>query len=259
MEIKSAIFSCRLPSNGEFIGYALLCYNMLMDDTLIEVEDRTYVNPQKGLDERMQFIDTLRDVQAQNTAQINQNTYNLGSPVTSNVGGLGGSEGLWKAQYQTPQTNAQIADLKAVAQQTALNQALNNLQDQYQNKYKQATRNYARRAKSRRDSGGTTSDVTPLGNVPENAPDPEIETISTDVTSVQQGIAPAGWAYIPNHMGGDRWYKLKEDGTIDYKNYVDKNPASSTTTRVDPNTGEKTTTNNAGTYVMENGQLRKLQ
>lgn len=115
------------------------------EDTLIEVDSRQYINPQKGLDERLAFIDTLRDVQAQNTAQINRNTYNLGSPVASNVGGLGGSENLWEAQYQTPQTNAQIADLKAVAQQNALNQAMQNLSDIYQNRYKQASRAYAAR------------------------------------------------------------------------------------------------------------------
>lgn len=131
-----------------------------MDDTLIEVEDRTYVNPQKGLDERMQFIDTLRDVQAQNTAQINQNTYNLGSPVTSNVGGLGGSEGLWKAQYQTPQTNAQIADLKTIANEYAKKQIMQNLNDIVQNRYKQAVRSYGARAKARSSSGGGTGTGT---------------------------------------------------------------------------------------------------
>lgn len=128
---------------------------METDDTVLDIESRKYINPQTGLDERLSFIDTLRDVQAQNTAQINQNTYNLGSPVTSNVGGLGGSERLWQAQYQTPQIDAQIADLRAVAQQQALNQSMQNISDQMQNRYKQASRNYSRRAKARANSGGT--------------------------------------------------------------------------------------------------------
>lgn len=170
-----------------------------MDDTIIEVEGRQYLNPQKGLDERMAFIDTLRDVQAQNTAQINQNTYNLGSPVTSNVGGLGGSERLWQAQYQTPQTDAQVADLKAVAQQQALNQALTNLQGQYQNRYKQASRNYAKR----KSTGSTTPTTTPLGNTPKNSPDPDIVYESTSGVGAGTIRALPGERVIASPYTGD--------------------------------------------------------
>lgn len=123
------------------------------DDTIIEIEGRQYVSPTKSRDEQLAFIDTLRDVTAENTAQINQNTYSLGSPVTSNIGGLGGSEALWQAQYQTPQVDATIADLRTTAQQTALNQELQNLQDMYQNRYKQARRAYSARAKAASNSG----------------------------------------------------------------------------------------------------------
>lgn len=224
------------------------------EDVTLDIEGRTYVNPQTGLDERMEFINTLRDVQAQNTAEINQNTYNLGSQVPSNVGGLTGSEGLWQAQYQTPQTDAQIANLRAVAQQNALNQATQNLQSVYQNQYKQALRNFYKRNKNSSGSG-----TTPLGNTTTNAADPTIETIATDTTVTQVGQAPSGWAYIPNPMGGDRWYRINEDGSIDYSNYVDKNPASQTTTQRQPYTDITTTMDNSGTYVTEDGKLRKQQ
>lgn len=134
---------------------------METDDTILDIESRSYVNPQTGLDERMQFIDTLRDVQAQNTAQINQNTYNLGSQVPSNVGGLTGSEELWQAQYQTPQTDAQIANLRAVAQQQALNQETQNLQAIYQNRYKQALRDFYARRKKENDVAKTQTPQNP--------------------------------------------------------------------------------------------------
>lgn len=194
---------------------------MNTEDVTMDFEDRIYVRPEISRDEQLAYLDTLKDIQAQNTQQINQNTYNLGSPVTSNVGGLIGTEGLWKAQYQTPQTTAQIADLRAIAQQTALNQAMQNINNINQNRYKQASRNYYRRAAKRGSSG---SDVGPLGNTPQNAADPDIETIATDLNATQSGIGYEGYSYIPNPSGGDRWYKNLPNGDIDYENYVDKNP-----------------------------------
>lgn len=151
---------------------------MVMDNTedvTFEVEGRTYVNPQVALNEREQFVDTLRNVQAENTAQINQNTYNLGSQVPSNIGGLGGSEGLWTAQYQTPQVDAQIANLRATAQQEALNTALSNLQNIYQNRYKQAYRGAKRRAKANSAAGNPAT--TPL-----QLPNPDVDTKNPEQT-----------------------------------------------------------------------------
>lgn len=232
---------------------------METDDTILDIESRSYVNPQTGLDERMQFIDTLRDVQAQNTAQINQNTYNLGSQVPSNVGGLTGSEGLWQAQYQTPQTDAQVANLKAVAQQQALNQETQNLQAVYQNRYKQALRDYYARRKKESDATKTPSDDDPSKSG-------DVEIISDiETVSKQAGQAPAGWAYVRNPMGGDRWYKIKEDGTIDYTNFVDKNPNTGSTWSYG---GYNTTTGEdiveeaqigGGTFVTTNGKRELLK
>lgn len=168
------------------------------DDTIIEIEGRQYVSPTKSRDEQLAFIDTLRDVTAENTAQINQNTYNLGSPVTSNVGGLGGSEALWQAQYQTPQVDATIADLRTVAQQQALNQELSNLQDVYQNRYKQARRSY-----SRRNKASSSSTATPLGNTSQTADDPEINYESTSGVGVGTITARPGEKAITSPWTGD--------------------------------------------------------
>lgn len=197
------------------------------NETIFEVDSRKYVNPQTGLNESQQFIETLRDVQAQNTAEINQNTYNLGSQVPSNVGGLTGSEGLWQAQYQTPQVDAQIANLKAVANEAALNQMKSNLNAIEQNRLRQAWRDYYRRQRDKANSGGgTTSDDDPTK-------DGDVEILgSIDTDKIQAGQAPVGWVYVANPVGGDRWYKRKEDGTIDYNSYVDKNPYTRTSTRL---------------------------
>lgn len=208
----------------------------MQDDTLLTVDERQYVNPQTGLSEANQFIETLRDVQAQNTAEINQNTYNLGSKVPSNVGGLTGSEGLWQAQYQTPQTDAQIANLRAVAQQQALNQATQNLQSVYQNQYKQALRNYYARRKAESDaakaSAQTSSTSTQLGidtETPTPAGDLVIETAPMSVPENQlnenaldrlvQGSANSG---NPN-TAGSQGLTYTDKGTTYYVNLYRNN------------------------------------
>lgn len=129
------------------------------DNSTFEFEGRTYINPDVSRDEQTAFIDTLRDIQAQNNAQIETETHNLGTDVEPRLGGLTGSEEYWKGLYQTPQTNAAVANMKAVAQQTALNDALSNYQNMLQNRYNQAYRDYQRRAYnySRRSSGSNTS------------------------------------------------------------------------------------------------------
>lgn len=103
-------------------------------------EEREYLNPATSRNEQLGFIDTLRDVQARNNQQIAQETQALGTQVPSNLGGLTGAQGMWEARYQTPQVAATVADLKAQAQQTALNTALSNQQNMWKNRYNQAQR-----------------------------------------------------------------------------------------------------------------------
>lgn len=168
------------------------------DNTILEVEGRSYINPQTGLDERLQFVDTLRDVQAQNTAQINQDTYNLGSQVPSNVGGLTGSEGLWRAQYQTPQLDAQVADLRATAQQQALNQAMQNVSDIETNRLKQAYRGYYARKKAQEDADrnrnqnpATNTPELPIDTTTPGTGDLTVETAPVTVNNTQ--LAQNAW------------------------------------------------------------------
>lgn len=126
------------------------------NDETFEFENRVYVNPDISRDEQTAFVDTLRDLQAQKNAQIATETHNLGTDVPSHLGGLSGSEEYFQRKYQTPQTEAMAAELKAVAQQSALNTALQNYQDTLQNKYNQAYRAYQKRVYNHnRNSGGS--------------------------------------------------------------------------------------------------------
>lgn len=115
---------------------------MNLDEFSTVVDDRRYIKPQVALDESNAFIENLRNAQGQRTAEISQDTYNLGTAVPSNLGGLGGSESYFTSRYQTPQTNEIVANLKATAQAQALNDAMNNAlaqaKQRYNNAYKAA-------------------------------------------------------------------------------------------------------------------------
>lgn len=127
-----------------------LWYYRGMNEEVFSFEDRDYVNPTLSRDEQLSFIDNFRDIEQQNINQINADTYALGTQVPSNLGGLTGSEGIWNARYRTPKTETTIANLQAAAQQSALNQAMTNLQNMWQNRYNQAYRRA--RAKAYNDS-----------------------------------------------------------------------------------------------------------
>jgi len=187
---------------------------MNLDDFSYEQEDRRYINPQVGLDESNAFIESLRETQAQNTAGIQQDTYNLGTQVPSNLGGLVGGEGYFRARYQTPQTNALVADLRAAAQAQALNEAMSNelaqAKQRYNNAYKAASK---RRAKS--GGGGKT------GNPTTTSGDGEVEYVGTqlegekekpDVTNYIK--SDTQFSDMGNLMGYSRKYPRLVEGPI---------------------------------------------
>lgn len=110
------------------------------DGTTYEFETRDYVNPTVSRDEQLEFIDRLRQASDENVARINANTKALGSDLPSNLGGLTGAEATFEARYVTPQTNNIVANLRSVAQQTALTQALSNIQAEEKQRYNDAYR-----------------------------------------------------------------------------------------------------------------------
>lgn len=119
-----------------------------------DYEDRRYVNPVTSRDEQLAFANNLRSVADNDIAKIKSDTYNLGTHVPSNIGGLTGSTGLWNKNYVSPKVESMTQGLRAVAQSSALENAMNNYlgqkKQQYQNAYKAA----AKRAASRGGSGG---------------------------------------------------------------------------------------------------------
>lgn len=130
---------------------------MNLDDFSYIDNDRRYVNPQVSLNEQNAFIDNLRNTQRQDTAQIRQDTYNLGTAVPSNLGGLAGGSNYFKSRYQTPQTNSMVADLRAAAQSQALNTLLSNEIGKAQKRYNDAYR-AAKKRKANSDGGGGGGD-----------------------------------------------------------------------------------------------------
>ena len=124
---------------------------MNFDDFSYEEDGRRYVNPQVALDEENAFIQNLRDTQGQRNTQIAQQTNGLGKNVPTNYGGLNGSEAYFNARYQTPQTNSLISDLRATAQASALNTALNNELTKANKVYKDAY--YAAKDRERASTG----------------------------------------------------------------------------------------------------------
>lgn len=123
------------------------------ENEISQFEGRTYLSPTVSQGEQEDFISTLRETMAGNTAQINADTYALGNQLPSNLGGLSGAEETFTARYQTPQLNQTAADLRTAAQQTALNQALTNLQNAWKKRYNDAILAYQRRAATPSTSG----------------------------------------------------------------------------------------------------------
>lgn len=139
---------------------------MNLDEFSTVVDDRRYIKPQVALDESNAFIENLRKTQGQRTAEIAQDTYNLGTAVPSNLGGLGGSGSYFTSRYQTPQTNEIVANLKATAQAQALNDAMNNALAQAKQRYNNAYRAAQKRSSSTGSTGPTnpTSPTNPTGS-----------------------------------------------------------------------------------------------
>lgn len=136
-------------------------------DEFYEYEDRAYINPTLSSGEQEAFIDNLRNIQGQNNTQIAQQTYNLGTDVSSNLGGLGGGESYFMSRYQTPQVDEMVATLKSAAQAQALNDVMSNYQSQLKQRYNSAYRKAQKRARAAAAAAAAgspgTNDVT--GNV----------------------------------------------------------------------------------------------
>lgn len=168
---------------------------MNLDQFSTVVDDRRYIKPQVALDESNAFIDALRNTQGQRTAEVAQDTYNLGTAVPSNLGGLGGSGSYFTSRYQTPQTNEVVANLRATAQAQALNDAMNNALAQAKQRYNNAYKAAQRRNRS-------TSPTNPANPANPTNPRLPIDTNNNnDTTTIPGGgsdkIKENTWAGTP--------------------------------------------------------------
>lgn len=162
--------------------------SILPTEEYTEVDGRAYLNPQVGLDESNAFIDNLRATQGQQNQEIFSDTQRLGTDIPTNLGGLTGANSYFTSRYQTPQTNAAVANLRATAQAKALNDVLANEQAIWKKRYQDAYRNYQKRQAS---SGGGTSGFPGIeGGVDE-----------TDTTSLAAG---SGETFLSNAYSGTR-------------------------------------------------------
>lgn len=174
------------------------------ENEYISFEDRVYANPTTSRDEQLQFIDTLRETMGGNLQQINRGTYNLGSPLPSNLGGLSGAEQTFEARYQRPQVEATAAQLRNAAQASALNTALSNLQNTYKQRYNDAVQNYQKRV------------ATPSSTTNQYAG--KVNVTTPTAYNVKDSITVSGNVAAVNDLNGRLvLWQVNEDGSLGKK------------------------------------------
>ena len=226
---------------------------MNLDEFSTVVDDRRYINPQVALDESNAFIENLRKTQGQRTAEIAQDTYNLGTAVPSNLGGLGGSGSYFTSRYQTPQTNEIVANLKATAQAQALNDAMNNALAQAKQRYNNAYKSYQRR------NSGTVS-TSPVTTQDDSQEQVFNEKIVGDSGTVGQKEVAKTFGFYNDTSGNPRYgtldadYQLLSPGrSADVWQMQNKFPNG-----LRLNEGAQYTDQNGTTYIYTNGEVYRM-
>ena len=195
-------------------------YSLLPENEYKEVEGRSYLNPALGVTQTNDFINNLRENQKMQNAQITAQTQNLGANIPSNLGGLIGAGSYFTSRYQTPQTNANIANLRAVAQAAALNQALANEQERWKKRYQDAYRAQQKSAYNKANSGGSgvglTGGIT-SGDINQNNTGEQVSPSFVDTTNpvtydLDTGVS-AGWGKLSDWWSGEYNFTLP-GGTI---------------------------------------------
>lgn len=186
--------------------------NIISNNEFVEIDGRAYPNPQVALDESNAFIDNLRSTQQANNQEIQTQTYNLGSELPSQLGGLGtpgdASLSYFTSRYQVPQTASAVANLRATAQAAALNQVLENEQAKWKKRYSDAYRNYQKSAYNRSYGGGgnTTYTTAGQGDVEKEATESPEVSYGGSVTAIpgyHTVISPDGIAHLINNETGE--------------------------------------------------------
>lgn len=175
------------------------------------MEGRVYQNPETSRDEQADFYENLRAIQSANNADTKTQAESLGTDIASVQGGLIGPESYFTSRLQTPQTNQVVAELRGVAQASAFNTALSNIQSQYQKRYQDAYRNYQKRASSGSGGGGGSGDTTITGSVEEESTGNDgIKVNTEDITAT---TAPRGGLSDTTYLKDGNIITEYSDGT----------------------------------------------
>lgn len=184
-------------------------YNEDMDNVItINDEGLMEVSPEASRNAQTSFIDTYRQLQGENTAQIGEAAHALGSDLDAQYGGLHGPSDYIKSRYQTPQTESRIAGLKTAAQLSALNQLMQNEQNKWANRYNQAYRNYQKRANSSGSGSGTTSTAGGGNeglNITTNTGESEDEDVNTNPNTSGNNLIQTGDNVYKNLNTGETY------------------------------------------------------
>lgn len=196
------------------------------DNETYEFESRRYIEPTLSSGEQGKFIDNFRDIQNQKNQQIATDTYNLGTAVPSNLGGLGGGESYFNQRYQTDQVDDMVSNLKTAMQAQALKDVSTNWQNQLKQRYTKAQQAYTRRQAKRANSAG--NDLANLlsklfgggGSSGDGDVDEEDITGATGITKGRLRTSPydsdlkPGRSYSTVAGGaGNRYYFTYDDAT----------------------------------------------
>lgn len=185
---------------------------MNFDDFSYEENGRRYIKPEIGLNESNSFINSLRSMQQANNSQIRQDTYNLGTAVPSNVGGLVGGGSYFKSRLQTPQTNSLVADLKATMQAQALQEAMSNELTKAKKRYSDAYRAAKKNSNNNNNSDNPYEDLL------------KALTVKTDPTDAgdKQDVAfdEPGEEELPEGVVGGRKWDAGDIATSVLGNYL---------------------------------------
>lgn len=174
---------------------------MNLEDYAYLDDGRWYVNPNVSLNEQNAFINNLRNLQAQDNAQIEQQTRGLGTQVPSQLGGLTGAGSYFRSRYQTPQTNLTVAELRSKMQNEALERVINNELAKGKKKYQDAYR-----AAQERSSNSNNNNNEPIYNQVIDG-----LNINAEGTVPDTGITPSEDVVRYNDVGQD-----KETGVMYY-------------------------------------------
>lgn len=179
---------------------------MNLEDYAYNEDGRWYINPQVSLDEQNEFINNIRNIEAQNNSEIEQQTRGLGTQVPSQLGGLVGGGSYFRTRYQTPKTNQTIAELRTVAQASALETALKNEIAKKQKQYKDAYR----AASTRNANQNSTSDDTPILDSIGNKLNINVETSGNEELPVSDDEVTEGDVGYNDETGATYW--MSPDG-----------------------------------------------